>query len=130
MILAIRTDSERAELYVLDKEGKQLNSEIWQSGRELSQQILQKIADLLKRNKNDFENLTGIVVFQGPGSFTSLRIGISVGNALAYGLEIPVVGTDGKAWLAAGFKNLQNAKAGEFVMPEYGAEPNITKPRK
>src|SRR5687767_10276156 len=99
MILAIRTDKSQAELYLLDESGKEQGSEVWEAGRELSQQILPRIRKLLKSQKIQFENLKGIVVFKGPGSFTSLRIGVSVANTLAYGLQIPVVGSAGKNWL-------------------------------
>ena len=128
-VLAIRTEGSKAELHLLDKDGSAEDSEIWQAGRELSVQILVKIQGLLKRNKVDFKNLAGIIVFKGPGSFTSLRIGISVANAMAYSLNIPIVGTSGNDWLRQSAK-LSRAKLGKFVVPAYGAEPNITKPKR
>jgi tRNA threonylcarbamoyladenosine biosynthesis protein TsaB len=129
MILAIKTDSETAELYLLNQAGEQVDKENWQAGRELSNQLLAKIQELLKRNKLGFDDVSGVLVFKGPGSFTSLRIGISVANALAYGLDVPIACADGKDWLSQGTK-LSAAIKGEYAVPEYGAEPNITKPRK
>lgn len=127
MILAIRTDSEQAELYLLDSTGKQIGQKIWQAGRELSQQLLREVQSLVKK---DFTQLTGVVVFQGPGSFTGLRIGMSVANAMVEALQIPIIGATGKNWVQDGISKLAKAKVGIYVMPEYGAEPNITKPRK
>jgi tRNA threonylcarbamoyladenosine biosynthesis protein TsaB len=69
-------------------------------------------------------------VFQGPGSFTGLRIGITVANAIAYAQSVPIVGTRGEHWMADGIKRLQSGQNDTRVMPYYGADPNITKPGK
>src|SRR5579864_1237190 len=117
MILAIKTAGSKAELYLLDQAAKPLSSETWEAGRELSAQILIKIEQLLKKSKIGFDGLSAIVVFQGPGSFTSLRIGISVANTMAYALSIPIVGSNAKNWLSQGVKALATAKTGKFVLP-------------
>jgi tRNA threonylcarbamoyladenosine biosynthesis protein TsaB len=41
-------------------------------------------------------DIEGVVCFKGPGSFTGLRIGLTVGNALAYAQNIPVVASKSK----------------------------------
>lgn len=56
-----------------------------------SQELLPKINKLLESHKVKLSNLKAIAVFQGPGSYTGLRVGISVANALAWSLDIPVV---------------------------------------
>jgi len=40
----------------------------------------------------DPDVLTGIVVGRGPGSFTSIRIGLAVARSLSFALQIPVAG--------------------------------------
>ena len=129
-VLAIRTDSETAELYILTREGKIANKQIWQAGRNLSKDLLKTISNLLKKAEINFNNLGAVVVYRGPGSFTGLRIGISVANAIAYSLDIPVVGTTGKRWITVDSKQINKTKNRQFIVPEYGAEPNITKPKK
>ncbi len=57
-----------------------------------SQVLLPLISKLLDREKMKFEDLTGIEVENGPGSFTGLRVGVSVANALGFSLGISVNG--------------------------------------
>lgn len=57
-----------------------------------SADILSNIEKTLKSQKTSLQDITAIVVNQGPGSFTGVRVGIAVANALAWGLNIPVVG--------------------------------------
>lgn len=119
MILAIRTDQPNASIQFGD------DNKTWEAGRQLSQQLLPEI----KKIVGDWSRVSGVVVFQGPGSFTGLRIGITVANALAAGLGLPIVGAAGDDWLAEGTKRLQAGGSDGQVVPIYGAEPNISKPK-
>lgn len=110
--------------------GAMISSDSWPTDRSLSEIILTKIEDLLSSAILSLSDLKGIVVFKGPGSFTSLRIGISVVNTIADQLEIPIVGSTGDNWLEDGLAELKLSRAGKIVLPEYGGEANITKQRK
>ncbi len=57
-----------------------------------SQNVLKLIDQLLKEKKFKLRDISEIKVNTGPGSFTGLRVGISVANALGYSLKIPVNG--------------------------------------
>lgn len=129
MILAIRTDKPEAEIYLYDS-NKKVDEVIWLAHRELSATILKKIEDLLKNNSIENSDISGVVVFRGPGSYTGLRIGVTVANAYAYSLKAPVVGAGGESWVVDGVTALEDAEIGEFVVPEYGGSANITTPRK
>jgi tRNA threonylcarbamoyl adenosine modification protein YeaZ len=48
------------------------------------------INDVLTRNNLDVHNLGEIIVVIGPGSFTGVRIGATIGKMLAYTLNIPI----------------------------------------
>lgn len=128
MMLAIRTDSAQAELYLFDQ-GKAIDKYVWQAGRNLASELLPSIDTLVTRNNMSSADLTGIIIFTGQGSFTGLRIGTTVANTLAYAYAIPVVSAEGTAWLDSGVKKIENAVAGQYVVPKYSSPPNITQPR-
>jgi tRNA threonylcarbamoyladenosine biosynthesis protein TsaB len=104
--------------------------EIWQAHRELAETIHKKIQQMLSELSKSWNDIEGIVCFKGPGSFTGLRIGLTVANALAYAQNIPVVARTDPNWLERGIKDLLAGQNDKIVVPEYGAEPNTTKPRK
>lgn len=128
MILALRTDKPEAELYLVNG-GKIVQELKWQAHRELASTILVKIKEILGSQKNDTKDIDGVIVYTGTGSFTGLRIGTSVANAFAYGLEVPVVTSSGENWIVNGIVKLKSAKSGNYALPKYDSEPNITKPK-
>lgn len=125
LILTIRTDKPQAELGLFDGLDK-LDYRLWQAHRELSSTIHLKIEEILTTNHKEFNDLEGLVVFKGPGSFTGLRIGISVVNALAYSLNVPVVSSLSDNWITIGIERLIKQENEVIALPEYGQEPRIT----
>lgn len=129
MILAIRTDKPEAEIG-LYKAGEQLAYQTWHGHRELAETLHSKIRQLLNQQSLEWQGITGIVVYEGPGSFTGLRIGSSVANALAYGLEKPVAATSGKDWIDSGIGKLESREPGKSVVPIYGSPAKTTSPKR
>lgn len=68
-----------------------------------AQALLALIDKILKVNNLKLEDISEIKVNTGPGSFTGLRVGISVANALGFFLKIPI----------------NRKKFGELVEPKY-----------
>lgn len=130
MIITLRTDKPEAEIGLFSPDGAKIGYQTWYAHRELADTLLLKIKELLATQQKDFTAISGIVVYQGPGSFTGLRIGITVANALAYGQDIPLVGAMGSDWVNAGISKLAAGENDRIVLPEYGAEANITAPKK
>ena len=128
LILTIRTDKPEAELGIYE-DLNQLAYSTWLAHRELAETIQYKLDELLKSQSKQLKDISGIVVFEGPGSFTGLRIGISIANALAYSLDIPIV-AEGDEWIAKGIDRLMNNQNDSIALPEYGSLPNITQQRK
>jgi tRNA threonylcarbamoyladenosine biosynthesis protein TsaB len=129
IILTIRTDKPEAEIGLYDGT-KRLEYEAWQAYRQLAETLHTKIESLLKKQRMDWQNIGGIVCFQGPGSFTGLRIGLTVGNALAYSYGIPIVATQDPEWLEAGLRRLQAGESDTQALPFYGADAHITQQKK
>jgi len=129
LILTIRTDKPEAELGLYN-DAAQLAYFTWQAHRELAETIHLKLKDLLTDQGERLSDIQGIVVFKGPGSFTGLRIGASVANALADSLQAAIVGTIGEKWLPQGIERLLAAENDQAIIPEYGSLPHITQPRK
>lgn len=129
LVLTIRTDKPEAEIGLFEN-GVELAYEKWQAHRQLAETIHTKVEQLLSQNKKELKDLRGIAVFKGPGSFTGLRIGLTVGNALGYGLEIPIVSSGGRDWIKSGTRRLQDGENEQIAIPQYGGEVHTTKPRK
>jgi tRNA threonylcarbamoyladenosine biosynthesis protein TsaB len=62
------------------------------SRKKSSQTVLLLIDRILKENGLEPKDLTEIKVNAGPGSFTGLRVGITIANTLAKTLGIPING--------------------------------------
>lgn len=129
IILSIRTDKPEAEIGVFDGH-TQLSYETWQAHRELAETIHHKIITLLQANGRTLHEIEGIACFRGPGSFTGLRIGLTVANTLAYGLNIPIVSSMGEDWLRNGLDRLASGANEQAALPEYGAPVHITQQRR
>lgn len=130
MILCLKTDAPQAQLVLLDASGKPLADEAWQADRRLADELLGHLQDFLKQHGTSFTELTGLIVYKGPGSFTGLRIGITTMNTIAYALSIPIVGVTGEQWMKVGGERLQAGDSDKIVLPHYGAEARITPPKK
>jgi tRNA threonylcarbamoyladenosine biosynthesis protein TsaB len=61
------------------------------AGRTYSATLVAAVSDLLESAGFEVRDLGGIVVVNGPGSFTGVRVGVSAVKGLAEGAQIPVV---------------------------------------
>ncbi|MDB5179677.1 MAG: HAD-superfamily hydrolase, subfamily variant 3 [Candidatus Saccharibacteria bacterium] len=128
MILLLDTSTPTCKLSFV--EGDWRFDDEWESGRTLAKGLLGYLQDNLAKHDKTWADISGIVAFKGPGSFTGLRIGLTVLNTFADSESVPIVGTTGQTWQAVGLTRLSSGENDELVMPEYGAEAHITTPRK
>jgi len=129
ILLTVRTDKPESEIG-LYSDTEQLAYETWQAHRQLAETLHVKIKALLESQKLDWSDIQGIVVYKGPGSFTGLRIGLAIANALAASNNLPIAGSTGDNWITEGTKALQDGTTDSMVLPEYGAAVHITAQKK
>ncbi|NTW61779.1 tRNA (adenosine(37)-N6)-threonylcarbamoyltransferase complex dimerization subunit type 1 TsaB [Candidatus Saccharibacteria bacterium] len=102
----------------------------WEVDRQLAKELLKRIADLLSLKGLDWTDIEAIGVFEGPGSFTGLRIGLTVANTIADGQSIPIVGSRGDDWADQALAKISSGQNEKIVLPFYGSEAKITSPKK
>lgn len=100
-ILAIETSTKNFSLAVADGE-KVLRSRNVVLKKVLSSSIIPKISEILKQSGLELKDLNGIAVGLGPGSFTSLRVGLATVKGLAFAAQKPIVGIPSLDVLAQG----------------------------
>jgi len=128
MIVLLDTSTPQCHLSLI--EGDWRYDTNWDAGRGLAKGLLEFLENELEFQEKSWKDVTGLAIYKGPGSFTGLRIGITVFNTLAYANKWPIVGVTGDDWRQDGVKRLEAGENDEIVLPEYGGEANITKPRK
>ena len=62
------------------------------TGPDKSQPVLSLIDQTIKKHHKNLSDITEIEVETGPGSFTGLKVGVAIANALGWSLNIPVNG--------------------------------------
>jgi len=87
-LLAIDTSTENCSV-ALVHDGKLTTRDI-ESPREHSQKLLPFVEEVLDRAGVSLAELDGLVVGAGPGSFTGVRIGVSMAQGLAFSADLPV----------------------------------------
>lgn len=110
-----------------------ITSETITSTRQLAEQLLPKIDQLLRARNLSSRQLSAVAVVNVPTSFTSLRIAISVANALAYAHSLPLVELTEQLPPVVAFEltdaRLQANQTVTQLQPRYGRAPRITLPK-
>ncbi len=91
MLLALDTSTNASGIALYD--GREVLAECaWFSGRRHAEQVL-PLVDLLLRNIDAApSDLTVVAVATGPGSWSGLRVGMSLAKSLVLARELPLVG--------------------------------------
>ncbi len=91
MLLAIDTSTRTASLALYDADGIHAEA-TWRSRENHTVELTMQVVRLLELARAPKSDLQALGVALGPGSFTGLRVGMSVAKGLAYGLNIPLLG--------------------------------------
>lgn len=101
MLLAIDTATQVMSLALHD--GFNLRAEqTWYTSNNHTAELAPAIRALLGRSNLSMRDLTALAVSVGPGSYTGLRIGVSLAKGMASALRLPLVGVSTLDTLAAG----------------------------
>jgi tRNA threonylcarbamoyladenosine biosynthesis protein TsaB len=102
VILAIESASTDPSVAVAAPDGTLLAVDGWGAGPRQAHELLPRLLDVLAEAAGTTQRVSGIGVGIGPGSFTGLRVGMSIAKGLAFALQVPIVGIPSlEAWLDA-----------------------------
>ena len=91
MLLAVDTSTRQMGLALYD--GAQVIGELlWQSRHYHTVELAPAVADLLARSGLKMDGIKAIGIALGPGSFTSLRVGLAFVKGLALARHLPIMG--------------------------------------
>ncbi len=93
MILAIDTATDWAGIAIYDEDTERiLHEETWWAQRRHTTTLMPRIDRSLSDLSLTPQHLSGLAVAIGPGSYTGLRVGLSLAKGLSLALGIPLVG--------------------------------------
>ncbi len=129
-ILYIDTSSNY--LYSAIAEDKTILAEVKEEfGQSLSEEALPKIVTLFEQANLNPKDIQKIIVVDGPGSFTGIRIGITIAKVYAWSLNIPITTIKSLEAMAISSDNKKihipmiNARRGYVYAAIYGAENEV-----
>lgn len=128
MLFGIKTDQPEVIFYLYDDVGRKVDQYVWAADRTLASQLLQQLDGYLSRHGLVWRDVRGMFIYAGPGSFTGLRIGHTVVNAIAYAEHIPLVSTQGDKWCNKALSRLLAGDNDGYALPSYGEAARIIPP--
>ena len=108
LVLGIETATRWCAVALWNERGP-LASHSFVNAMELSRRLVPTIEALLREEGLTPEELTGIGVSIGPGSFTGLRIGVATAKTMAQVLSIPIMGVETMDVIALTYESLRRA---------------------
>lgn len=110
------------------KGGQVVDSIFYNAWQRQSELMVNEIDNILKRNKIDKKQLDAVVVGIGPGSYTGVRIGVTIAKTIAYALNIKIYAKSSLSLLAIGNEPticLFNARSNRSYFAVYQGKKKI-----
>ncbi len=101
MILAVNTSTRQFGLALMDMQGAVLAEYLFLPREKNFRGFVPAFHALLHSLKADTQDIETIAVAIGPGSFTGVRVGLSMAKGMAQGLEVPILGISSLEALAS-----------------------------
>lgn len=95
--------SNSKKIIIQIKKGNKLFEEIGEYETPRADTVLLLLDEVLKKAYLQIDEIDSISVHEGPGSYTGLRVGVSIANALSFVLQ----------------KEINHKKLGEYIVPVY-----------
>lgn len=95
MLLAFDTSTSVASVALVtgDLDDARLVAELtWQVGQRHSTELLERLEWLLAASRLSMNDLTGVAVALGPGSFNGVRVALATAKSLAFARDVPLYG--------------------------------------
>lgn len=83
MLLAINTASSKTAIALIEDK-KIIAEKSWHSQNDEAEKLMPAIDHLISESGKKYENISQVLAIKGPGSFTGLRVGITVANTIAH----------------------------------------------
>src|ERR1051325_3353532 len=93
MLLAVDSSTAQVGLAIYEgSQGQVISEYAWRSSQRHTVELATAVSELLKRCGLAMDNMQALGVALGPGSFTSLRVGLSLMKGLALARHLPLIG--------------------------------------
>ena len=113
-------DTSSSFLYTAIKEDDEIVAEIKEKlDNNLSKYALSRIEGMFKIKNISYDEIDKIIVVNGPGSFTGIRIGLTIAKTLAWAKKIPIVPISSLEAMALSADSTHN-----YVVPAIDARRN------
>ena len=117
-VLAIDTSNKTLSVAIIKDEGTIVEQTVPDTLQH-SVKLMPAIQEVLQESQVSMQELTGVIVAKGPGSYTGLRIGVTVAKTLAKTLQIPLKAVS--SLQAIGANVVEGIPEGTYVVPFFDA---------
>ena len=117
-VLAIDTSNKTLSVAIVKDEGTIVEQTVPDTLQH-SVKLMPAIQEVLQESQVSMQELTGVIVAKGPGSYTGLRIGVTVAKTLAKTLRIPLKAVSSLQAIAINV--VEAVPEGAYVVPFFDA---------
>lgn len=108
MILCIESATYTSSVALISEDQVVGDKLLPDSGKSHSGELPVAVAELIQEHKAD-DKLEAIAICKGPGSYTGLRIGVSLAKGLCFGYELPLIAVDSLTAMAHGMQAIYDS---------------------
>ncbi len=118
MVLALETTTDVCSVALLNESGTPLATQHLFTERPHAEKLSVIIQNLFENTNLDKKSLSAVILSEGPGSYTGLRIGTSVAKGICYALDIPLINVPTLQAMAASVRmQLSQEETNFYLIP-------------